>query len=103
MCGIVGYIGHKQASDIVLNGLEALEYRGYDSAGLVFFDQQNRPELIKQTGRVKNLLPLLDQVNRANQLAIGHTRWAAISKKKPPKIKSIVRLTILPQPTKAVW
>jgi glucosamine--fructose-6-phosphate aminotransferase (isomerizing) len=76
MCGIVGYIGHKQASNIVLNGLEALEYRGYDSAGLVFFDQQNRPELIKQTGRVKNLLPLLDQVNRANQLAIGHTRWA---------------------------
>jgi len=76
MCGIVGYIGHKQASDIVLKGLEDLEYRGYDSAGLVFFDQQNKVELIKQAGRVKNLLPLLDQVNRANHIAIGHTRWA---------------------------
>jgi len=76
MCGIVGYIGNKQASDIVLSGLETLEYRGYDSAGLVFFDQQNQPALIKQAGRVENLVPLIKQTNRPNLIAIGHTRWA---------------------------
>jgi len=69
MCGIIGRIGHRHASDIVLNGLEALEYRGYDSAGLVFLDQHSQPEITKRAGRVKNLLPLLHQVDQPINLA----------------------------------
>lgn len=76
MCGIVGYIGPKQASDIVLSGLETLEYRGYDSAGLVFFDQLYKPVVIKQAGRVENLIPQVKLASQPSKIAIGHTRWA---------------------------
>ena len=61
MCDIVGYVGKKQAKEIVLNGLTKLEYRGYDSAGLSLFDSKfNRFEVFKETGRVTELKKALE-------------------------------------------
>lgn len=75
MCGIVGYIGKDQALPVLLNGLERLEYRGYDSAGvaLVFGDHV---EVRKAKGRLSNLRDLLDQETLTSSIGIGHTRWA---------------------------
>jgi glucosamine--fructose-6-phosphate aminotransferase (isomerizing) len=77
MCGIVGYIGNRDGADIVLAGLKALEYRGYDSAGIALLDKDNKATLLKQVGRVDGLEKLLaeDQSGDAH-VAIGHTRWA---------------------------
>ncbi|HEX4774509.1 MAG TPA: glutamine--fructose-6-phosphate transaminase (isomerizing) [Candidatus Saccharimonadales bacterium] len=75
MCGIVGYIGPKPGKDIVLDGLEALEYRGYDSAGIALVDG-DQSQLFKQVGRVSGLVEeVKDQAGDAH-LVIGHTRWA---------------------------
>ena len=80
MCGIVGYVGKKQAKEIVLNGLTKLEYRGYDSAGLSLFDQKvNRFEVFKETGRVTELKKALEETLESS-IAIGHTRWATHGK-----------------------
>jgi len=80
MCGIVGYIGNKQAKEMVLNGLTKLEYRGYDSAGLSLFDTQvNRFEVFKETGRVTELKKALEDTLEST-VAIGHTRWATHGK-----------------------
>ena len=62
MCGIVGYLGKRNAVSSVLSGLEALEYRGYDSAGVAFFDK-NKFKVVKQTGRVKGLDDALRRQN----------------------------------------
>lgn len=75
MCGIVGYIGKRQASSIVLSGLQALEYRGYDSAGIALIDKSNH-QLIKQVGRVQGLIDSMPTTELKAGLAIGHTRWA---------------------------
>lgn len=76
MCGIVGYIGkQKQGLDIVISGLEALEYRGYDSAGVAYL-QLGSLVVDKQVGRVSSLRQLLGQSLPVTQIAIGHTRWA---------------------------
>lgn len=75
MCGIVGYIGDKPGKGIVLKGLEALEYRGYDSAGIALVDK-NKAQVFKQVGRVSGLIDeVRDQPSDAG-LVIGHTRWA---------------------------
>lgn len=80
MCGIVGYIGEKKAKKVVINGLKKLEYRGYDSAGLSFFDDKyNSFEVFKETGRVSELKKLLNN-NLESNIAIGHTRWATHGK-----------------------
>ncbi|MFP4078046.1 MAG: glutamine--fructose-6-phosphate transaminase (isomerizing) [Candidatus Izemoplasmataceae bacterium] len=75
MCGIVGYIGDKNAQNIVMDGLRRLEYRGYDSAGITLFDpNKNEHLIIKRKGRIKTLekdLPTL-----MAPVAMGHTRWA---------------------------
>jgi len=77
MCGIVGYTGKKQAAPILLDSLSKLEYRGYDSAGLAVRDGEKLAEVVKATGRLKNLMEMTDE-GRAlpGTCGIGHTRWA---------------------------
>lgn len=76
MCGIVGYIGKKSIGlDVVVAGLQALEYRGYDSAG-VAYDQNGTLRIIKQQGRVQALVDELGAEPSRTRTAIGHTRWA---------------------------
>ena len=78
MCGIVGSIGKKQAYPIVIDGLKALEYRGYDSAGIALLVGDNKARLFKQVGGVDNVAKLIDQAKTPvkSTVAIGHTRWA---------------------------
>ena len=75
MCGIVGYIGKKPASPILLDGLKRLEYRGYDSAGLAVWDGQ-QINCLKVNGRVAELVKLLDRQELPGTIGIAHTRWA---------------------------
>jgi glucosamine--fructose-6-phosphate aminotransferase (isomerizing) len=76
MCGIVGYVGKKQAAPILLDGLSKLEYRGYDSAGMAVYDGE-KINIKKSTGRLKVLSELThDGETMKGTLGIGHTRWA---------------------------
>jgi glucosamine--fructose-6-phosphate aminotransferase (isomerizing) len=76
MCGIVGYIGHRQAYPIVLNGLKRLEYRGYDSAGIAIYDGK-KLNFSKTKGKVVDLEAQLEaEISTTGTIAIGHTRWA---------------------------
>ncbi|ALX50632.1 glutamine--fructose-6-phosphate transaminase (isomerizing) [Lentibacillus amyloliquefaciens] len=74
MCGIVGYIGYNDTKDILLNGLEKLEYRGYDSAGIAMLDNDDI-NLFKVKGRIAALRQRVDDTTAAT-MGIGHTRWA---------------------------
>lgn len=77
MCGIVGYTGNQQAAPILLEGLSKLEYRGYDSAGLAVRDGENLAEVVKSTGKLRNLAEKTDNGNALQGVCgIGHTRWA---------------------------
>ncbi|MBE7056845.1 MAG: glutamine--fructose-6-phosphate transaminase (isomerizing) [Ruminococcaceae bacterium] len=77
MCGIVGYVGSKQAAPILLEGLSKLEYRGYDSAGIATRDTENHINIIKSQGRLSSLVERTKkgQLLKGN-IGIGHTRWA---------------------------
>ncbi len=75
MCGIVGYIGHRPATKIVLNGLKKLEYRGYDSAGIATI-QNGKIAVRRDEGKLHNLETMLASSPINGQLAMGHTRWA---------------------------
>jgi glutamine---fructose-6-phosphate transaminase (isomerizing) len=76
MCGIVGYIGHRAAQPIILKGLQRLEYRGYDSAGIALFDGA-RIRLSKTKGKVSDLQEKINSdQNTVGNIGIGHTRWA---------------------------
>ena len=75
MCGIVAYIGSKDAYPILIKGLKRLEYRGYDSAGVALLDNEEIA-LIKQKGKVSELEELASKYSRKGSLGIGHTRWA---------------------------
>lgn len=75
MCGIIGYIGKKSAAPLLLSGLNRLEYRGYDSAGICFLEN-NHLEIIKQEGPIKMLELELKDKNITSQIGIAHTRWA---------------------------
>ncbi len=75
MCGIVGYIGSKNAVELLLNGLESLEYRGYDSAGIAVFDG-SKINIAKEKGRLAGLREILEKNPVSGNLGIGHTRWA---------------------------
>ena len=76
MCGITGYIGYRDAFPIIINGLKRLEYRGYDSAGVVLFDG-NQINLVKTKGKVSDLMGKFDSgASKSGKIGIGHTRWA---------------------------
>lgn len=79
MCGIVGYIGTKKASPILINGLIRLEYRGYDSAGIATIEK-NGLSIMKDKGRVKNLYDLKGINDLKGTIGIAHTRWATHGK-----------------------
>ncbi|HRH56043.1 MAG TPA: glutamine--fructose-6-phosphate transaminase (isomerizing) [Chitinophagales bacterium] len=76
MCGIVGYIGKKQAFPIIINGLKRLEYRGYDSAGLALLSDSNQLNIYKKKGKVVNLEEVAKGNDISGTVGIGHTRWA---------------------------
>lgn len=84
MCGIVGYIGKDKCIPKIISGLESLEYRGYDSAGIAI-SKNNVVEIKKEQGRIANLKETLD-FNEESYLGIGHTRWATHGK--PCKVNS---------------
>jgi len=75
MCGIVGYIGHRKAAPILLSGLKRLEYRGYDSAGIAFLENDN-VQVIKKAGKLRHLEDAVNNLSNDSTLGIGHTRWA---------------------------
>lgn len=76
MCGIVGFNGNQQAAPVLLEGLSKLEYRGYDSAGIAVFNQ-NEVEIVKAKGRLKSLMEKTNDGQSVNgTCGIGHTRWA---------------------------
>ncbi|WP_339726376.1 glutamine--fructose-6-phosphate transaminase (isomerizing) [Maribacter stanieri] len=75
MCGIVGYIGYRDAFPIVIKGLQRLEYRGYDSAGIALFDG-NQINLAKTKGKVEDLKNKAKSISQEGSIGIGHTRWA---------------------------
>src|SRR4051812_10742840 len=80
MCGIVGYVGNRPATGILLQGLKRLEYRGYDSAGVAFF-RGGKIEIQKSQGKIENVEKLLASVKTDGVTAgIGHTRWATHGK-----------------------
>ncbi|MEU3273624.1 glutamine--fructose-6-phosphate transaminase (isomerizing) [Saccharomonospora sp. NPDC006951] len=79
MCGIVGYVGHRQALDVVLGGLRRMEYRGYDSAGVAVLDGAGALTVERKAGRLANLEAALDTAGRdgfTGTAGMGHTRWA---------------------------
>ncbi|BAY35710.1 D-fructose-6-phosphate amidotransferase [Nostoc sp. NIES-2111] len=79
MCGIVGYIGTQAATEILLSGLEKLEYRGYDSAGVATL-WEGEVHCVRAKGKLHNLRSKLEQLVTSSQIGIGHTRWATHGK-----------------------
>lgn len=75
MCGIVAYIGKKEATPVLLNGLRRLEYRGYDSAGIAVLDESGISK-VKAVGKIENLSEKLKGVKLCGNMGIAHTRWA---------------------------
>jgi glutamine---fructose-6-phosphate transaminase (isomerizing) len=75
MCGIVGYIGYREAWPIVLKGLKRLEYRGYDSAGIAVMNESGE-HIYKKAGKVAVLEEFAQDQDRSGKIAMGHTRWA---------------------------
>src|SRR5215471_1075340 len=82
MCGIVGYIGYREVSSVLLDGLKRLEYRGYDSCGVAIVDE-GRPNVVRSVGRIGELEEKIKLTNPGNgsvKCGIGHTRWATHGK-----------------------
>ncbi len=76
MCGIVGYVGHHQAAPLLLEGLERLEYRGYDSAGIALVTEAGDLFVKKRAGRIAALREALGDGTPTATAGLGHTRWA---------------------------
>ncbi len=76
MCGIIGYTGPLEAKDVLLKGLAGLEYRGYDSAGIAYFNQDSQIRSIKKVGKVAALRECVKSTCEISHCGIGHTRWA---------------------------
>ena len=75
MCGIVGYVGNRNAQDFLLSGLKRLEYRGYDSAGVVTIED-GKATLLRAEGKIVNLEQKIAKNKNSDRIGIGHTRWA---------------------------
>ena len=84
MCGIVGYVGHRQAADVIVDGLTRLEYRGYDSAGVVISPRgeadASQLNVVKRAGKLSVLKDALVTQPLSGTLGLGHTRWATHGK-----------------------
>ena len=76
MCGIVGYVGSRECADFLVQGLRRLEYRGYDSSGVVTVDPQGALSVVKAAGRIDRLAARLDGTPAIGSTGLGHTRWA---------------------------
>lgn len=76
MCGIVGYIGKREAYPIIVKGLQRLEYRGYDSAGVALLNAEGELNVYKRKGKVSELLEYAKDKDKSGDIGIGHTRWA---------------------------
>ncbi|MBF0565762.1 MAG: glutamine--fructose-6-phosphate transaminase (isomerizing) [Nitrospirae bacterium] len=76
MCGIIGYVGDNNSLTIILDGLKKLEYRGYDSAGIAFINDDGKMEIVRSKGKISELVSKMSGVARVGHTAIGHTRWA---------------------------
>ena len=79
MCGIVGYVGHREALGVVVEALRRMEYRGYDSAGIAILDGDGGVAIERKAGRLANLEAELDETGTerfAGSTGMGHTRWA---------------------------
>ena len=77
MCGIVAYVGNRRAYPILIKGLQRLEYRGYDSAGVgLIADDKNKIITYKQAGKVSDLIEYIADNDTNASIGIGHTRWA---------------------------
>src|SRR5881397_2529267 len=75
MCGIVGYIGHREAAPLILDSLRKLEYRGYDSAGIAVLND-GQVTIRRCEGKLNNLETMLNRQPMSGAIGIGHTRWA---------------------------
>ena len=76
MCGIIGYVGDDNATPILLHGLQKLEYRGYDSAGIAVREKTNIPTVVKAEGKLNNLISKVEGLNIIGTSGIGHSRWS---------------------------
>ncbi len=76
MCGIVGYIGFRDAYPIIIKGLQRLEYRGYDSAGIALLDLESHLNIYKKAGKVQDLENFIEEKDKSGVIGMGHTRWA---------------------------
>ena len=76
MCGIVGYTGFQDAYEVVINGLKRLEYRGYDSAGIVLDSKNSEFKIAKTKGKVDDLVAISEDLKAKSHVGMGHTRWA---------------------------
>ena len=76
MCGIVGYIGYREAYPVLIGGLHRLEYRGYDSAGVALINPEGRLDVYKAHGKVSHLEKFCEDKDVSGTVGIAHTRWA---------------------------
>ncbi|MDZ4278310.1 MAG: hypothetical protein U1B78_04145 [Dehalococcoidia bacterium] len=80
MCGIIGYAGSREAAPLLLEGLQRLEYRGYDSAGFAVLDSEGRLQPTRCVGKIGNLIASLEGVYPPGTIGLAHTRWATHGK-----------------------
>ena len=76
MCGIVGYVGEDDATPILLHGLQKLEYRGYDSAGIAVRNHNDDAVVVKAEGKIVNLINKIENMNILGYSGVGHSRWS---------------------------
>jgi glucosamine--fructose-6-phosphate aminotransferase (isomerizing) len=89
MCGIVGYIGFRDAYPIIIKGLHRLEYRGYDSAGIALLDTDLK--VYKKAGKVSDLEEFVKNIELKGTLGMGHTRWATHGAPRPQFAPALIR------------